>query len=295
MPPLPARQRSSTTQRAHPRLHVIFARKADVGIVLRRGPSKWVGVIHWDRATDRFTRGSWFHGRIYERRCDLSPHGDLFVYFAQKLGGRQDGTYTHAWTAVSKPPWLTALALWPKGNCWDGGGLFSSDYEIWVNHSKDGAHPHPDHPPKGLRVTSEDRGRGEDFPIYGFKLERDGWIALSRLRTQLRGSRQGFQTLQPGVWERPSKSGRWKLVMRLSLAGYRQRYDYEVAGPGWVESLPGAEWADWDGDRGLTYAAKGTIYRTTPTRAGLEPSSEIANFVADAPKPRKPPNWATRW
>jgi hypothetical protein len=80
--------------------------------------------------------------------------------------------------------------------------------------------------------------------------------------------------------------------MRHSLAGYRQRYDYEVAGAGWVEPLPGAEWADWDGDRGLTYADKGAIYGTTPTRAGLESPAELANFVADAPKPRRPPDWA---
>ncbi len=217
------------------------------------------------------------------------------MYFAQKLGGRQDATYTYAWTAVSRPPWLTALALWPKGNCWDGGGLFSSDYDTWVNHSTDGAHPHPDHRPKGLRVTAEDRGRGEDFPIYGLKLARDGWIAVSRLRTQLRRSSQGFQTLQPGVWERPWKSGRWKLVMRHSIAAYRQRYDFKVAGPGWVEPLPGAEWADWDDDRGLIYAARGAIYRAKPTRANLGPSSELANFIADTPEPRQPPDWATRW
>jgi hypothetical protein len=43
----------------------------------------------------------------------------------QKLDGHQDASYTYAWTAVSKPPWLTALGLCPKGNCWDGGGLFT--------------------------------------------------------------------------------------------------------------------------------------------------------------------------
>lgn len=294
MPAPPARPRSSVTQRPHPRLYALLARKADIGVVLRRGPSKWVEVIHWDRATDRFTRGAWFHGRIYERRCDLAPHGDLFVYFAQKLGGPQDATYTYAWTAVSKPPWLTALALWPKGNCWDGGGMFSSDHDLWVNHSIDGAHAHPDHQPKGLRVSSDDRGRGEDFPIYGLKLKRDGWMLTSDLRTELRGSR-GYHTIQPGVWERPWKSGRWRLVMRLSLAGFSARYDYEVVGPGWVERLTGASWADWDGDRGLTYAANGAVHRAVPKRDGLKGSVEIGSFSADTPEPRTPPTWATRW
>ncbi len=36
------------------RLSVILAREAPVGVIFRRGPAKW------------------FHGRIYERRSDLS-------------------------------------------------------------------------------------------------------------------------------------------------------------------------------------------------------------------------------
>src|SRR5262249_25498999 len=51
-------------------------------------------------------------GRIYERRCDLTPAGDRLVYFAASF--RQP---LHSWTAISRPPYLTALALWPKGDC----------------------------------------------------------------------------------------------------------------------------------------------------------------------------------
>ena len=275
-----------------PRIHVILASKAPVGVVLRRGPSKWVELIHWDRVTDQFTRGAWFHGRIYERRCDLSPHGNLFVYFAQKLGDPHDASYTYAWTAVSKPPWLTALGLWPKGNCWDGGGLFSSDHDLWINHSIDGALAHPDHVPTELHVTSEDRGRGEDFPIYGLRLERDGWIPISNMRTELRGS-QGYRTLQSDVWERPWKQ--LKLILRHSLDGWRARFEYELSGNEGSQVLAGAEWADWDSDRGLVYAADGRLYRVRPSETGLDQPAEIANFAADRPKPRTPPDWATRW
>src|SRR5262249_17885427 len=49
--------------------------------------------------------------------------------FAQKITGRskKDTEYTYAWTAISRPPFLTALALWPKGDCWHGAGCLRTE------------------------------------------------------------------------------------------------------------------------------------------------------------------------
>ena len=108
------------------RLSVLLARNAPVAIVLRRGPTKWVQLVKWQTDCDRFETGQWFKGRVYDRRSDLSPDGSLFIYFANKINARTvgDSAYTYAWTAISHPPYFTALALWPKGDCWHGGGLF---------------------------------------------------------------------------------------------------------------------------------------------------------------------------
>ena len=85
------------------RLFVIPAREADVALILRRGPASWYHLILWHTDTDTFDHGAWFRGRIYEERCDLSPDGQLFVYFA--LQGRKWGSeYKGSWTAVSRPP-----------------------------------------------------------------------------------------------------------------------------------------------------------------------------------------------
>jgi len=48
---------------------------------------------------------------------DLSPDGQLFLYAARKAETpeRRASDYTHKWTAISKPPYFTALALWPTG------------------------------------------------------------------------------------------------------------------------------------------------------------------------------------
>jgi hypothetical protein len=64
------------------RLFVIHAREKPVALILRRGPARWYHLIAWRTDTDTFEHGAWFRGRIYEDRCDLSPDGELFLYFA---------------------------------------------------------------------------------------------------------------------------------------------------------------------------------------------------------------------
>jgi hypothetical protein len=107
------------------RLFPILARRSYTAVIFRRGLSKWVQLIRWDTKTDTFEPGQWFHGRVYERRCDLSPDGSLLVYFAQKISARslKDKEYTYAWTAISKPPYLTALALLAQGRLLERRGL----------------------------------------------------------------------------------------------------------------------------------------------------------------------------
>src|SRR5690349_1078387 len=85
----------------------LLARKADTGVIFRRGPSDWVQVIRWDTSRDTFEPGQWFHGRIYQMRCDLSPDGTKMIYFVKKINARtlKDREYTYAWTAISKPPY----------------------------------------------------------------------------------------------------------------------------------------------------------------------------------------------
>ena len=44
------------------KLAVFVARQAPVGLILRRGPTRWFQLILWDTKKDRFQRGQWFHG-----------------------------------------------------------------------------------------------------------------------------------------------------------------------------------------------------------------------------------------
>jgi len=133
-------------------MFVLLARDAKVGVILRRGPTRWWHVTRWDTRTDQFEKGQWFHGRIYPDQCDLSPDGKLFVYFAGKWRARaRDLGYGDVWTAVSRPPYLTALALWPDTSTYGGGGIFFDNQSVQVGWP--GLHHHPDHPPGPLLVN----------------------------------------------------------------------------------------------------------------------------------------------
>ena len=112
----------SGTSDVHARIHVLLARDEPYGLVIRRGPSKHVCSIGWHRKSDSFRIGQWLKGRIYEERCDLSPDGKSFLYFA--LNGRWDSETRGAWTAISQYPYLKAIGLWAEGGTWGGGGLW---------------------------------------------------------------------------------------------------------------------------------------------------------------------------
>ena len=172
------------------RVHPIPARKANTAVIIRRGPSKSVCTILWERRNDTFKLGQWLRGRIYERRCDLSPDGKHFIYFA--MNGKWDGPVKGSWTAISRAPYLKALALWPWGDCWNGGGLFLSDNRFWRN-----AGYHSDEPDTvgrlGKKLTEEsgypfDDGYGGECPgVYYLRLQRDGWKLLRDESPSARG------------------------------------------------------------------------------------------------------------
>ncbi len=116
-----------------PRIHIEFSSASNMAAILRRGPSKWVRLLAWNTADDTIIAGSWFHGRIYENGCSVSPDGTLFAYFATKYDGPKSRGVDYAWTAISKLPWLTALALWPQSETWGGRARFVDNQTLIID------------------------------------------------------------------------------------------------------------------------------------------------------------------
>jgi len=285
------------------RLYAILARRSRLAVVFRRGPSRRVLLVAWDRADDSFKPGQELHGRIYERRCDLSPSGERLVYFAAKWGAPM-GT----WTAVSRPPWLTALALWPKGDAWGGGGLFVDENRIGLNHPEGQRALGP-----GFRLPRRIvvepigpwAGRGEDEPILYTRLMRDGWHIVQEGESRWAGLRakSSFVVEPASIDARPSPRGRLVLEKTVRAIGERD-------GPWWVEEFAlrdpesGAltdvgrlDWADWDRNGDLLFARGGRMYRWRVRPADPDPSHarEIADLREMRPRAQASPGSARRW
>jgi hypothetical protein len=247
------------------RLHVLLARKAPLGVVLRRGPSKHVLALSWNTQRHEFRLGQWFKGRIYERRCDLSPSGERLIYFAAKYRAP-----LFTWTAVSRPPFLTALAMWPKGDAWGGGGLFTSERTTALNHRQEQMGLAESFKlPKSMHIQpcGTRPGRGEDDPIWSMRLLRDGWTMKERAKgwDTKRGSKIWHEFSSPWIWTK--SRGAWTLEMLILGI-------FERDGPWYViehrvtdesgqtaMSLGRSDWADWSQSGELLFARDGRLYR----------------------------------
>lgn len=282
----------------HCHLFVLLARRAHVGVVLRRGPATWTQVLRWNTRSDRFEPGQWFHGRLYERRCDVSPSGDKLVYFVAKHHlQRVDASYTRTWTAVSRPPYLTALALWPNGGTtYHGGGLFADEDRLelnalahrWSNPARGEAAPaHPKHrPPSRVRVAPIAYTSGDQ--LLALRLVRDGWTLTT-----------------PGDVQRdtlPYFTGRFVRELRgrrLELTlGYRQAdYRFFARGRGgWDEQPLGeATWADFDHDGRLVFAREGKLLAVRDPRGNAAEGEVLVDLDDGKPERVIAPPAARAW
>lgn len=126
---------------------------------------QWMkGVVRlWDLSPDGGKLIYWaaqYHGRKH-RRMTSNPHDPLAGGCVLKPGlserrlrklPRYMQSAAHrsrilrmesvrTWTAISAPPYFTALAIWPTFGTWTGGGVFRSSRSLIVNERAQGAIP----------------------------------------------------------------------------------------------------------------------------------------------------------
>jgi hypothetical protein len=285
--------------RVRARLFIIFARKSPAAVIFRRGPSKWVQLIKWHTNTDTFEPGQWFKGRIYERRSDLSPDGSLLIYFAQKISAHslRDTEYTYAWTAISRPPYLTALALWPKGDCWHGGGSFKSGRIVLLNHKPAVSTPHENHKPRRLLVIPNPRARGEDDPNYSRRLERDGWELKNAWQIENRGYPKMFRTIRSEVREKANPSRKYFIQLTRSIEhlDYSEEFALRCLKQSSVMKIERASWVDWDQQGRLVFARDGKLFVASIEVGGQLTEELLIDLNPLKPNPLESPEWAKKW
>ena len=272
------------------RLYAILAREAPIGVIFRRGPSKHTQIIRWDTATDTFTHGKWFKGRLFWEHSDLSPDGTLMIYAAQNMSAHtRASSYGSHWTAISKPPYLWALALWPNHSGWVGGGLFLSNRDVWL----DGValEPHPDHKPVGLNVNNERRGD----PHQRERRTRDGWEYVHTLRKKQRFIVGGMITIQDGH-RKSAPQGPLLLAVTTTYSNFGKPDAYAIeTSHGENTPLSGVEWADWDQHGRLVYARGGKLFAMNVSEGFPGMEVELADFNAAKPEYVETPAWARVW
>ena len=239
------------------RLHVLIPANSDTAVVIRRGPSKHTCVLSWNMQTDEVKLGQWLKGRIYERRSDISPDGKYWIYFA--MNGHWGSESKGSWTAIARAPYLKAIAFFPKGDCWHGGGLFTGNRKYWLN----GCYFHePSITTKDLKPDEKFRSLGnyggECPSVYYNRLQRDGWTLADREENGRYDARVFFEKELPHGWvlkkicheqigAPKGKGCYWDEHMLLSKAGVE--FDFPV----W-------EWAEWAGDD-IAFAREGCLFR----------------------------------
>jgi hypothetical protein len=164
----------------------------------------------------------------------LSPDGRYLIYFA--YDGRPHREHGPAWTAVSRAPWLKAVALYSKGSCWGGGGVFTGARTYWLDEE----HRCVKDTQEVRRDLAADHGR-----LWRERGAQAGW----RFREEVDAAGDRCR-----LRERDLSHG-WILRVRASQEGY----ELEHQRTGEVRRFPTWSWADLDRSR-LVWAERGCLF-----------------------------------
>lgn len=267
------------------RIHVLLARQAPIGLVIRRGPSKKVATILWDRERDVFELGQWLHARIYERRSDLSPNGKLFLYFA--MNGQWKSETAGSWTAISRAPYLKAIALFSKGDCWHGGGLWTGRGQYWLNAGwGHNVLRNTSAVSRDLTYVPPVSAGGECPGVYYPRLVRDGWKLVDQMVTRKHCAKTIFEKPVGNGWTL-RKIAHEECGAPVGKGCYWDEHELEHPGNALIK-CPNWEWADLDRKR-LVWAADGRLHSAALKKSGLMNKRELFDFNPMAFSPIKAP------
>lgn len=238
----------------------IVAREAPVAVLFRRGPSRQVLQLLWNLKTDEITPGQWLKARVNEEQADLSPDGKHLLYTA---GHHKPDPVTHGvYMAISKPPYFTALELFPIGHSWSGIGQFVDNRRFWaLRNALKGLETSLGRAP-GLREIPVPRG-AKGRPEFDMMAHR-GWTLIERLSSGTTWRNQVSEV----IWCKDIAPG-WRLerthTSSLAARGPNSEVNWNahaLLGPqgdtplnqGWAEGFGGD----------VLFAEQGRVYRQTP-------------------------------
>jgi hypothetical protein len=245
-----------------PRIHLLAAKEAPTVVILQRKRAKLYHIITVDTEKHLVTEGSWFRGRLYELKCDVSFDGEFMVYLAI---GQGSGKFA-SWTGLCRLPWLKTLVdSETPGPNW-GGGYFA-DRKVLVTNGWEKVSPAADIPftltpgPLTYRATE---GPG----VLDEKLERDG-----------------FTRIGDDAWGR--RPSRHHPELQVRYLGYDHGDQFAFSLDECPDLVGGASWATWDSGENLWIARPGIVeqYTLDDLRRGTPSYALDVDRFEPPPKP----------
>ena len=219
--------------------------------------------------------GQWLRGRIYERRSDLSPDGKYAIYFA--MNGRWHSESRGSWTAISRAPYLKAIAFFPKGDCWHGGGLWTGRNTYWLNDgyghtiARDTTAVRRD-----IEYCPSGAYGGECPGVYYHRLLRDGW-RLAERHSVGEGKHKDIFERDIGKGWTLRKIAHADVGAPVGKGCYWDEHELVGTVQDRVIRCPDWEWADLDGKR-LVWTAHGRLFAAQVQKDGLAEQVELRDF-----------------
>jgi hypothetical protein len=269
-----------------PRIYCITATEAPTVAVFRRGPTNWSHVGQWDLAGLRYEPGAWLGGRIFPRRCDLSPDGRFLSYFAHKPSATWE--LGEAYVAVSKLPWLTALHAFSTCGTWTRGYCFTKDAGPSAHEVPDLPIPYRLQSIPAVQFATELRRGWAEAPDSPPRDPRDIWDERRNAR---------IQKCQPGghrvlCVESTGHAG-GEFGTEQAIDGLRVQYSLEADGQ--LSLLNDLQWADWDREGRLLVATRTGRLQIRHFASKREHTVFEEDLALLDPKPVPPPDWARHW
>jgi len=236
------------------RIHLLPAKGSPYVAVIRRKPSHVFHIIRWNTKDDSLEYGSWFNGKLYPKRCDISFDGKWMVYLA--MGGNNGNT----WNGVCLLPRLKTYLEADNIGTWFGGGYWKEEKELLLNGW---GQPKGSIPFKLGELKSQ--FGGEDLGVLYPRLERDGWMRAGDnygKNVKVENSKNYIVKCEndDGWYWQPSRNHpRLKMYYRGFLEhGYTFEFKLDEY-PDVLDST--VDSATWDFLGNLVFAKQGTLYK----------------------------------
>jgi hypothetical protein len=282
---------------AAPRIFGISASAAPVVAILRRGPSDWFHVGRWDLDRGEYEPGAWVRGTIYPQRCDVSLDGRWLCYFMLR-GGAADWDAGSTYVAISKLPWVHALAAWGSAGTWTRGAHFVDGDRAPTIEAPDEGAVDMSKLRYGLAVTlpasfAVERRRGwDEAPGNPPRVADDIWDERRADRVVMRKPRPG--DIGPSPLQLQVK-GRYAAFRQGPFNNELRDARYSTSRGSDVWPLDDVQWADWDATGRLVVATNAGHLQVRTVDGNTGSVLDEVDLSDLAPDPQPAPPEARRW